>query len=233
MIRSRGAVTRLSTWPAEAPGYWTKISIIGTEIWGSSCRGVNKSPMRPMHRAPISSIGVTGVLMKARAMRPASPSLGWLSAPRARSEASSPGGLLSFSAMDVTSPAPPTAVQPCQQPPNRTGNDRPVRRRRPCTPGLQTYAAGLPASAPGRGAARWVRATAAQGHRVTSCTGSSSSSPGSLPRRAFESSLQIPDPQVVRRGNLIRGKPRHQNQGGKWRSEPGAKKAVAPNISIR
>ena len=81
MIRSRGSVTRLSTCSAEAPGYWTKMSIIGTEIWGSSWRGVKKSPMSPRHMHAMSSMGVTGVLMNRRARRPAGPTV-WAASAR-------------------------------------------------------------------------------------------------------------------------------------------------------
>ena len=51
------------------------MSTIGTEICGSSSRGVIAMPSKPIKKKAISRSGVSGNSTKARATRPAKPSL--------------------------------------------------------------------------------------------------------------------------------------------------------------
>ena len=70
---SMGLVTRSSTSRAEAPGIWTKMSIMGTMIWGSSSRGKRRTDPIPKRMEAAMIRGVSLESMKARASFPARP----------------------------------------------------------------------------------------------------------------------------------------------------------------
>ena len=70
---SIGLVTRSSTSRAEAPGIWTKTSIIGTMICGSSSRGSFQTANPPISRLPTISSGVSLEEIHACANLPAGP----------------------------------------------------------------------------------------------------------------------------------------------------------------
>jgi len=74
-----GLVTRSSTSLADAPGIWTKTSIIGTMICGSSSRGSRSTAPMPSKTAAAMMSGVSLELMNACARRPAGPSAGFIS----------------------------------------------------------------------------------------------------------------------------------------------------------
>ena len=71
MIRSSGSIARATTCSAEAPEYCTNISTMGTEICGSSCRGVMIRPIRPISIMAMYNRGDSGETIKNRAVRPA------------------------------------------------------------------------------------------------------------------------------------------------------------------
>jgi len=75
-MRSSGSIAILETCSAEAPSYSMKISTMGTDISGSSWRGVISSPSRPANNAAMYNKGDSGESMKVLATLPAMPS--WL-----------------------------------------------------------------------------------------------------------------------------------------------------------
>ena len=70
---SMGLVTRSSTSLAEAPGIWTKMSIMGTMICGSSSRGSRSTAPIPRRMEAATISGVSLESMKAWASLPARP----------------------------------------------------------------------------------------------------------------------------------------------------------------
>ena len=68
-----GLVTRSSTSLADAPGIWTKISIIGTTICGSSSLGSKSTAPIPNRIEAATINGVSLESMKDWASLPASP----------------------------------------------------------------------------------------------------------------------------------------------------------------
>ena len=74
MSFSRGLTTRDSTSVGLAPGYPTKISAMGTSIWGSSSRGMRKELYTPMTMKTIISKTVSLESMNPLAILPAKPS---------------------------------------------------------------------------------------------------------------------------------------------------------------
>ena len=68
---SIGFVTRSSTSRAEAPGISTKMSIMGTMIWGSSSRGSLTRAKTPRRIEATTKSGVSFELTNAAASRPA------------------------------------------------------------------------------------------------------------------------------------------------------------------
>ena len=74
-----GLVTRSSTSFALAPGMLTKMSIMGTMIWGSSSRGKGIESPNPRRMEARMMRGVSLESMKNRAIFPAAPASGsWL-----------------------------------------------------------------------------------------------------------------------------------------------------------
>jgi hypothetical protein len=63
----------LDTSSEEAPGYSTKTSMRGTEICGSSCRGVEISPIIPAPNMAKNKIIDKGEVIKALVNLPAMP----------------------------------------------------------------------------------------------------------------------------------------------------------------
>ncbi len=71
--RSSGLTTMLATSSDEAPGYSTNKSIIGTEICGSSCLGVEIKPIIPAPSMAKNKIIDSGEVIKALVNLPATP----------------------------------------------------------------------------------------------------------------------------------------------------------------